>query len=102
MCQDIYGDVLMIVADDRPLGRKLPTRLMCERYGVVDRTINRWEEAGVIPQAERINGRRYWDEEEVEKRDRERALTQTQKRQTKSPPTRGQPMNGESARNDVV
>ena len=77
MCQDINGDVLMTATNDRPLGRKLPTRLMCERYGVVDRTINRWEKTGVIPQAEWINGRKYWDEERVEKRDRERMLAQT-------------------------
>jgi hypothetical protein len=58
---------------------KLPTRLMCERYGLVDRTINRWEETGVIPRAEWINGRKYWDEGEVEKRDHERMLAQTGK-----------------------
>jgi hypothetical protein len=50
---------------------------MCERYAVVDRTINRWEKTGVIPQAEWINGRKYWDEERVEKRDRERMLAQS-------------------------
>ena len=55
MCQDINGDVLMTATNDRPLGRKLPTRLMCERYGVVDRTINRWEKTGVIPQAAHTN-----------------------------------------------
>jgi hypothetical protein len=85
MCQDINGDVLMTVTNDRPLGRKLPTRLMCERYGVVDRTINRWEKTGVIPQAEWINGRKYWDEERVEKRDRERMLAQTRKEQPVEP-----------------
>jgi hypothetical protein len=69
----------MTAANDRPVGRKLPTRLMCERYGVVDRTINRWEETGVIPHAEWINGRKYWDQEEVEKRDHERMLVQTGK-----------------------
>jgi DNA-binding transcriptional MerR regulator len=72
--------------NDRPAGRKLPTRLMCERYSVVDRTINRWEATGIIPQAERINGRKYWDEEKVERRDRERGLAQTHKRQSKSMP----------------
>ena len=61
----------MTATNDRPLGRKLPTRLMCERYGVVDRTINRWEKTGVIPQAEWINGRKYLGDERVEKRDRE-------------------------------
>jgi len=66
----------MTATNDRPLGRRLPTRLMCERYGVVDRTINRWEKTGVIPQAEWINGRKYWDEGEVEKRDRERIPAQ--------------------------
>ena len=79
MCQDINGGVLMTATSDRPVGRKLPTRLMCERYGVVDRTINRWEETGVIPQAEWINGRRYWDQDKVEKRDLERMLAQTGK-----------------------
>jgi hypothetical protein len=41
----------VIAAVIGPVGRKLPTRLMCERCGVVDRTINRWEKTGVIPQA---------------------------------------------------
>jgi hypothetical protein len=74
MCQDINGDVLMTATNDRPTGRKLPTRLICERNGVVNRKIDRWEATGVIPQAEPINSRQYWDEEHVERRDIERTL----------------------------
>ena len=40
-----------------------------------------WEKTGVIPQAEWINGRKYWDEGRVEKHDRERMLAQTGKNQ---------------------
>jgi hypothetical protein len=48
----------------------LPTRALCERYGVVSRTIDRWEAAGVIPAPVCINGRRYWREAELEARER--------------------------------
>ena len=55
-------------------GRKLVTaRRLCERYGVVPRTIDRWLEAGLLPEPLRINTIRYWDEAEIEQRDRERS-----------------------------
>jgi len=45
---------------------------MCARYGdVVDRTIDRWTAAGILPEPLVINRRRYWDEEELERRERE-------------------------------
>jgi hypothetical protein len=39
-------------------GRKLPTRLVCERYGVCDRTIARWQANPELnfPQPTVING----------------------------------------------
>jgi hypothetical protein len=38
-------DVVSSVAAEDPLppGRKLPTRLVCERFNVCDRTIARWQ-----------------------------------------------------------
>jgi DNA-binding transcriptional MerR regulator len=53
--------------------KKLTTRLLCERYSVCDRTIDRWVEAGILPEPMRINKARYWDEQEIEQLDRERA-----------------------------
>ncbi len=52
--------------------RKLTTKLLCDRYGVCDRTIDRWTETGVLPKPMVINRIRFWDEEEVEQRDQER------------------------------
>lgn len=52
--------------------RKLTSRQLCERYNVVVRTIDRWTAAGILPEPMVINGYRYWDEAEVEERDRER------------------------------
>ncbi len=54
------------------MSRKLTTRALQERYSVVDRTIDRWIQTGVLPQPMRINGRKYWDEAEIEERERER------------------------------
>jgi DNA-binding transcriptional MerR regulator len=51
--------------------RRLSTRAMCERYGVVDRTIDRWSAAGILPPPLVINRRRYWDEDELEQRERD-------------------------------
>ena len=52
--------------------RKLPARALCESYSVADRTIDRWVETGILPPPIYINHRRYWDEEEIERRERER------------------------------
>jgi len=55
-------------------GRKLVTaRRLCERYGVVPRTIDRWLAAGLLPEPLRINTIRYWNLDEIEQRDQERA-----------------------------
>lgn len=58
--------------------RKLPMREVCARYGgISDRTVDRWVVSGVLPPPSmRINNVRYWDEQELEARDRER-MTQT-------------------------
>jgi predicted DNA-binding transcriptional regulator AlpA len=60
------------MANPEVTGRKVPARYLCQRYGVVDRTIDRWVEAGVLPQPIYINNRRYWDLQEVDERERER------------------------------
>jgi predicted site-specific integrase-resolvase len=52
--------------------RLLAIRAMCARYGdVADRTIDRWTAAGILPLPLVINGRRYWDEEALEQRERD-------------------------------
>ena len=55
------------------MARKLTARALQERYGVVDRTLDRWVKAGILPEPMRINHRRYWDEAQVEERDRARS-----------------------------
>jgi predicted DNA-binding transcriptional regulator AlpA len=50
----------------------LPTRDLIARYGVTDRTIDRWLSQGVLPPPVRINRRRYWRASEIEQRERER------------------------------
>jgi DNA-binding transcriptional MerR regulator len=52
--------------------RKLTSRMLCERYSVATRTIDRWAAAGILPQPLVINGYRYWDEAEVEQFERAR------------------------------
>lgn len=52
--------------------KQLPTRALCERYSVSDRTIDRWLDAGILPSPIYVNRRRYWLEEELERRERER------------------------------
>jgi hypothetical protein len=49
-------------------GRKLPTRAVCARYDVVDRTLARWlrkPELG-FPRPTSINGRLYFDEGQLD------------------------------------
>lgn len=51
--------------------RLLPIRAMCARYGdVAYKTIDRWTAAGILPAPLVINKRRYWDEQELEQRER--------------------------------
>jgi predicted DNA-binding transcriptional regulator AlpA len=59
----------------------LTTNLLALKAGVVDRTIDRWVGAGVLPQPMRINKIRYWDEAEIEQLERERIASQTASRE---------------------
>ena len=43
--------------------RLISSVLLAEKCGVTVRTIDRWELAGIILRAKRINKRRYWDED---------------------------------------
>jgi hypothetical protein len=52
--------------------RKLTTRMLCERYSISDRTVDRWTASGILPEPMRINNVRYWDELEIETRERQR------------------------------
>jgi hypothetical protein len=56
---------------NHPRDRMLPTRLVRERYLIVDRTINRWIDRGILPEPLRINGLRYWRESDLAQRERE-------------------------------
>ena len=51
------------------MSKLLHLRAVCARYGISDRTVDRWVEAGVLPKPIYINGRRYWDAEELGQRD---------------------------------
>lgn len=45
--------------------RNLPSREVCDRYGIVSRTLDRWlkdEAVGFPAPADVIRGRRYWSE----------------------------------------
>ena len=50
----------------------LHVRAVCARYGVSDRTIDRWVEAGELPKPMYIQGRRYWSAESLDERDEAR------------------------------
>ena len=52
--------------------RKLTTRMVCERYNVCDKTIDRWVAAGILSPPMRINGIKYHDEDDLDARDRAR------------------------------
>jgi hypothetical protein len=56
-------------------GRKLPTRLLCERFNVCDRTIARWQIDPKLgfPSPIVINGRKYFDENKIAQWERDRA-----------------------------
>lgn len=56
-------------------GRKVPTRGVCMRYGVCDRTVARWErdEELAFPRPTIINNRKYFDEDELTAWDRAQA-----------------------------
>jgi DNA-binding transcriptional MerR regulator len=51
----------------------LNSRMLCERYGVVARTLDRWQETGIIPPPIRINNVKYWDAAQVDQYDEQRA-----------------------------
>jgi hypothetical protein len=58
--------------ESRNVKKFATARMLCERYSVVTRTIDRWTAAGILPAPLVINGYRYWDEAEIEQRERER------------------------------
>jgi hypothetical protein len=59
----------------QPTGQKLTTRRVCLRYGVSDRTVARWERDPDLrfPQPLLVNGRKYFDEDELTRWDRANA-----------------------------
>jgi DNA-binding transcriptional MerR regulator len=71
-------------------GGMLPTRLICARYNITNRTVDRWEKSGILPTPVRINGVRYWRHHELERRERElfQTRTQDQDRRTGTQPYR--------------
>jgi predicted DNA-binding transcriptional regulator AlpA len=57
----------------------LPTRQVCERYGVSDRTIARWERDQNLrfPRPVTINNRKYYQEAELTAFDRAQVAQRT-------------------------
>jgi predicted DNA-binding transcriptional regulator AlpA len=53
----------------------MPAKKVWERYGVTDRTIDRWlnDPAMKFPRPMKINGRRYFDEQQLIAWERRRA-----------------------------
>jgi predicted site-specific integrase-resolvase len=51
----------------------LPLKSVSARYGISDRTVDRWVEAGDLPPATYIRGRRYWPEELLDQHDQARS-----------------------------
>ena len=49
--------------------RKLRSRDLQARSGVVGKTLGRWVKGGVLPEPMRINRLRYWDEAELDRVD---------------------------------
>jgi excisionase family DNA binding protein len=48
----------------------LHMRAVCSRYGISDRTVDRWIEAGELPKPMYIQGRRYcWSEDQLDQHD---------------------------------
>jgi len=52
--------------------RKFRTQALCERYDITSRTVDRWVQTGILPKPMVINKIRYWDEDEIDRRDQER------------------------------
>jgi len=61
--------------DTEQATKLLPTRQVCRRYGVSDRTIARWERDPDLqfPQPTEIRGRKYYDENSLTAFDRAQA-----------------------------
>jgi DNA-binding transcriptional MerR regulator len=49
----------------------LNTRKLKQRYGITDRTVACWEDAGILPTAARIQKRKYWRLSDLERIERE-------------------------------
>ena len=45
---------------ERPAAELDRTRTLAERHKVSIRTVERWVEAGILPQPLRIRGRKFW------------------------------------------
>ena len=54
------------------MSKLLHLRAVCARYGISDRTVDRWVEAGELPKPMYIQGRRYWSAESLDKHDEAR------------------------------
>jgi predicted DNA-binding transcriptional regulator AlpA len=56
----------------------LPIRAVANRYGVSDRTIDRWIRVGDLPRPVFIQSRRYWLQEALDEHDKVRAVANAQ------------------------
>lgn len=53
----------MSIIETETTSQLLPTRAVCKRYGISDRTLARWERDPALnfPQPLKINDRKYYD-----------------------------------------
>ena len=50
----------------------LPAKGVCNRYGISERTLDRWVETKNLPTPVFIRGRRYWPVEQLDQHDEAR------------------------------
>ena len=62
--------------------RKLRAQAVCARYGISTKTVDRWVQTGILPAPMVINNVRYWDEDEIDRRDAERMAETNRKAPT--------------------
>jgi predicted DNA-binding transcriptional regulator AlpA len=69
-------------------GRKLLTRHLIERYRVSDRTIDRWirDPSLGFPRPTVINGRKFWDEAEIDQFDAKRRTAKEAEKEAEARP----------------
>jgi predicted DNA-binding transcriptional regulator AlpA len=76
-----FGQGGFLLVDSAPNKRSLQTmskyitaKPLAERYGICERTLDRWVEAGALPPPVKIQGRKYWLADELDRADEARKV----------------------------